>query len=226
MAESITSDPQPSLNIYQKIHAIASELKPLEKDGQVKERGKETPLYCYISHDAVTIAVREPMLRHGVTVIPSVLECKNDGNRTEMRISVDFVNVENPNDRVTTFAFGYGVDSSDKGPGKAYSYAMKYAYLKTFMLNTGEDIEEHDEKHDPAVARGSQIEKAQQQTREAIATAAKNLKAAIDGATTVKELLAIQRENKDWLMEIPDATRDYFIDHIQTRKTQLEGKAE
>ena len=34
------------------------------------------------------------------------------------------------------------VDNQDKGPGKAYSYAIKMGYLKLFMVPTGEkDIE-------------------------------------------------------------------------------------
>ena len=36
-------------------------------------------------------------------------------------------------------AFGYGIDNGEKGPGKAVSYAVKYALLKTFCLETGDD---------------------------------------------------------------------------------------
>ena len=221
MVESTEGNPQP-LNIYQKIAAVTAAIEtPLQKDKEVKLRGDSG--YSYISHDAVTLAVRKPLSEQGVIVRPTVLECKNDGNRTEMRISVDFINADAPEEKITVESIGYGVDPSDKGPGKAYSYAVKYAYLKLFMLNSDDDIEAVEFTHDPAVPRDSQIQQAREETREAIETAAKNLKAAIDGATTVKELNEIQRENKDWLMGVPEVTRDYFIEQIQTRKTALKG---
>jgi len=37
---------------------------------------------------------------------------------------------------------GFADDIGDKGPGKALSYAMKYAHLKTFGIETGEDDEQ------------------------------------------------------------------------------------
>jgi hypothetical protein len=46
--------------------------------------------------------------------------------------------------------FGYGIDNQDKGPGKAMSYAVKYAMLKTFCLETGDDPEKDDIPHLPA----------------------------------------------------------------------------
>ena len=221
MVESIASDPTP-MNIYQRLHAVRAELGFLEKDKTVKMRGSEG--YGYISHDAVTAAVRVPLNKYGVMVVPSVSEYKNDGNRMEARIKVDFVNIDRPEDRVTIETVGYGVDPSDKGPGKAMSYGLKYAYLKLFLLNSGDDIEEHTLEHDPATPKASEIEKARDETRKALETAANNFKAAIDGATTVKELTELQRANKDWLMGIPDVTRDYFIDQIENRKKALQPK--
>jgi len=54
-------------------------------------------------------------------------------------LNVTFVNSEAPNDSFTVKYPGYGVDGGDKGPGKAISYAFKYALLKTFCLETGDD---------------------------------------------------------------------------------------
>lgn len=221
MVEGNASDTNP-MNIYQRLHAVRGELGFLEKDKEVQINNKVA--YGYISHDAVTAAVRVPLQKHGVMVVPSVAEYKNDGNRMEARIKVDFINIDDPQDRVTVETVGYGVDSSDKGPGKAFSYALKYAYLKLFLLNSGEDIETDDIKHDPATTKTSEIEKSKKEANEAIQVAAKNFKAAIDGATTVKELNELQRENKDWLMGIPEVTRDYFIEHIEARKAAIQPK--
>jgi hypothetical protein len=37
---------------------------------------------------------------------------------------------------------GFGIDDQDKGPGKAISYAVKYAYLKALCLESGDDPDE------------------------------------------------------------------------------------
>ena len=54
-------------------------------------------------------------------------------------MTVRFVNIDEPQDFFDVQSFGYGVDGQDKGPGKAMSYAVKYALLKALGLETGED---------------------------------------------------------------------------------------
>jgi len=72
------------------------------------------------------------------------------GNRTEVRMALTFVNIDAPAERETIYSIGYGVDTSDKGPGMAISYATKYGLLKAFMLETGEDSDAHNIAHEPA----------------------------------------------------------------------------
>ncbi len=50
-----------------------------------------------------------------------------------------FFNIDDPQDKLDTCSFGFGVDTQDKGPGKAMSYMVKYALLKTLGLETGDD---------------------------------------------------------------------------------------
>ncbi len=63
---------------------------------------------------------------------------------------VEFINVDSPKEIIAVRTYGYGVDGQDKGPGKAMSYAIKYAYLKAFCLETGDDPELEAIEHDPA----------------------------------------------------------------------------
>jgi len=95
--------------------------------------------YRFASHDQVTAAVHPYLVKHGVVVIPSLEEITQEGNRTQAKMVVTFVNADQPSDQLTVRYPGYGVDSGDKGPGKAMSYAMKYAYMKVFCLETGDD---------------------------------------------------------------------------------------
>lgn len=121
-------------NIHQRILDIMSELDYIEK-GQARVNGQ----YRFVSHDQVSAKVHPLLVKHRVTIAPSVLECTQDGNRTTVKIAVPFVNADNPSDFVCTEWYGQGIDSGDKGIGKAVSYAYKYALLKTFCLETGDD---------------------------------------------------------------------------------------
>ena len=58
-----------------------------------------------------------------------------------MRIEVEyrFVNVDNPSEFIDITTYGDGVDSQDKAPGKAMTYADKYALLKAYKIETGDD---------------------------------------------------------------------------------------
>lgn len=121
-------------NIYQKIHAIMADIDYIQK-GPKKAAG----MYTYVSHDAVSEAIHPLLVKHGVVVIPSVKEMHQDGNRTSMIVTVKFVNIDKPDDCFVVESRGYGIDTGDKGPGKCMSYAVKYALLKTFCLETGDD---------------------------------------------------------------------------------------
>jgi hypothetical protein len=57
------------------------------------------------------------------------------------KYEVDFVNCDDPADRVTVPGEAHANDHGDKAPGKATSYATKYAMLKLFSIETGEGDE-------------------------------------------------------------------------------------
>ena len=64
-----------------------------------------------------------------------------ESNQLFMRLEVTyrFVNVDNPEEYVDITTYGDGVDSQDKAPGKAMTYADKYALLKAYKIETGDD---------------------------------------------------------------------------------------
>lgn len=95
--------------------------------------------YRFVSHDAVTSKLHPFLVKHGICIIPDVHTMTQEGNRTIVNLMIHFINVDEPKDRFSISHYGYGVDTGDKGPGKAVSYAFKYAMLKTFCLETGDD---------------------------------------------------------------------------------------
>lgn len=111
-----------------------AELTYIQK-GDAKVNGQ----YRFVSHDDVAEKVHPLLVKHRVLALPTTIDLKQEGNRTTVMQRVFFVNADDPKDQFNVDFPGYGVDPSDKGPGKAISYAIKYALLKTFCLETGED---------------------------------------------------------------------------------------
>lgn len=120
-------------NIHQRLAAVMSEVTYIRKEA------KKGMNYTIVSHDAVTAKVRPALLSHGIVYYPVRCEHLHNGNRAECSLTVRFVNIDDPNDHFDVPTFGYGIDPQDKGPGKAMSYAVKYALLKALGLETGDD---------------------------------------------------------------------------------------
>jgi len=121
------------LNIHQRLANVMNEVSYIQKD---KKDGMK---YSIVSHDKVTAKVRPALLKHGIVYYPVMLEHSQNGNRTEVTMSIKFVNIENQDDYFVVPSLGFGIDNQDKGPGKAISYAVKYALLKALGLETGDD---------------------------------------------------------------------------------------
>lgn len=131
-------------NIYQRLVAVMNAVSYVQKEDK-----KINNQYTFVSHDAVTAKIRPALLAEGIATVCSVKNHVQDGNRTEVTLGVRFVNIDKPEDFVEVESFGYGIDPQDKGPGKAVSYAFKYALLKTFCLETGDDPERDSIEHQP-----------------------------------------------------------------------------
>lgn len=127
------SDPIKNLNVHQRIAKVMEAVTYIRKD---KKQGMK---YSVVSHDVVTAKVRPALLDAGVIYYPIKTKGEQIGNKTKAEMTIRFVNIDEPTDFIDVETFGYGVDESDKGPGKAMSYAVKYALLKTLGLETGDD---------------------------------------------------------------------------------------
>lgn len=130
------------LNIFQRINAVMKEVKYVQKESK-KVNGQ----YTFASHDAVTSALHSPMAEHGIVMVPTINKLVQDGNKTIVTMDISFINADQPDDRINLQYIGYGIDASDKGVGKAISYAVKYALLKMFCLETGDDVEKDNIEH-------------------------------------------------------------------------------
>lgn len=145
-------------NVHQRLAEVMATVTYIRKE---EKKGMN---YTIVSHDAVTAKVRPALLAAGIVYYPVRCEHSHNGNRAECSMTVRFVNIDAPSDYFDVPSFGYGVDAHDKGPGKAMSYAVKYALLKALGLETGDDPEQESIPHsriDPAVlASPAEIENA------------------------------------------------------------------
>lgn len=138
-----------SKNIFQRMSAITTELQTVAKNLEV-EYGKKT--YKAVSESDVLRAVKPIEAKHGVYSYPysrTIAHSETITTETDrgskltyvMRIETvyRFVNVDNPAEYIDITTYGDGIDSGDKAPGKAMTYADKYGLLKAYKINTGED---------------------------------------------------------------------------------------
>ena len=130
------------MNLLQRINEVRKSLPYIQKDARVD--GK----YSAVTHDAVTAMVRPLLIEHGIVSWPNLVSStscpREEGSkqfRHEATYDFTFANIEDPKDCLVIRIIGHAMDNADKAPGKALSYAMKYALLKLFNIETGEDEE-------------------------------------------------------------------------------------
>ena len=147
------------MNIYQKMSAITDEINKVAKNLKV---GVGQSSYKAVGESDVLEAVKPIEIKHGVYSYPisrkivseEVFETENTytdrqtgeektTKKTSIFLRVEttyrFVNIENPDEYVETITYGDGVDPQDKAPGKAMTYSDKYALLKAYKIETGDD---------------------------------------------------------------------------------------
>lgn len=141
------------MNIYQRINEVRRKIGYVQKDKNVSAGAAGS--YKAVTHDAVTGMVRNALIECGVVIVPSVLSSVFNQKEPEAKqrlyeatYQIDFVNIEQPDDKVSMQVSAHALDNGDKAPGKAMSYATKYAMLKLFNIETGEDEESRYQSED------------------------------------------------------------------------------
>jgi hypothetical protein len=126
--------------------------------GAIAKNGQATygDKYAYHRIDDIDDKLRDALIEHGVVAMVTSIEDRQmdhwqdppdryDKVKTtwhcECLITIEFVNVDNPEDRTKIVGWGQGLDNSDKATGKAISYALKSAYLSAFHLRGQPDNE-------------------------------------------------------------------------------------
>lgn len=128
------------LNIYQKLVEVRKSVTYLKKESTGYQ-------FNYTGSSQVLASVRAKMDEYNLLLVSKVLshtlheknQNKAKEHLTELEIEFTWVNADNPEEQIVCPWYGQGLDTGEKGVGKALTYAEKYFILKFFNIATDKD---------------------------------------------------------------------------------------
>lgn len=133
-------EPHPSeMGLKFKLLQIQSEVERLKKEGY-----NDFQKYKYLAEQQVTDAFNPLLIKYGVLfnysaeIISQTIMEKNI--LTHVRVEYSFKDVDS-DDEIVGVVDGQGIDKGDKGVYKAITGAVKYIFMKNFLIPTGDDPE-------------------------------------------------------------------------------------
>ena len=146
------------MNIFQRMAAVTNELQTVAKNLTVSTGRNNS--YKAVSERDIIDAVKPLEFKHGIYSYPfdreviesQILESeivsgdsilKKSTFFSRIKTVYRFVNMDDPEDYIDMTTFAEGIDSQDKGSGKAMTYGDKYALMKAYKISTGEDPDQN-----------------------------------------------------------------------------------
>lgn len=193
-------------NVFQRLAEVRKIVPYLKKE----QKGAQ---YSYVGSSDVLGSLHSKINEEGLILVPEITghvltpdieEVPDKYNKeqmkkrvtyfTELEMTMTWVNIDNPEDRISVKWYAQGVDiAGEKGVGKALTYGEKYFLLKFFNIATDKDDPDAfqnkvDSKMPPKQASKTQIK--------VIDSLLKKVAEASKGAATPEALL-IKLEIKD-----------------------------
>lgn len=149
-------------NLTKAIIAVMKAVKGIEKSMTV---GTGNNSYKGVSDKDVKNIIGEAMQENGLCIIPIDVDAKIQIDRwTETggqygdkqkqsvftEVKTKYLLMHESGESIELSGYGHGVDTQDKGAGKAATYALKYTLLYTFLVPTGK-IEDADTTHSDSI---------------------------------------------------------------------------
>lgn len=138
------------LNIFQKMSEVTNLIGRVKKNLTVKVSEKQQ--YKAVSEVDIITEVKEAEYKVGIYSYPLEREIIKDdiitttsqyGEKNTFHIRLKtiyrFINIHNPQEYIEITSYSDGMDSGDKGFGKAMTYGDKYALMKAYKIETGDD---------------------------------------------------------------------------------------
>jgi hypothetical protein len=144
-------------NLAKAVLAVMNEVKGIDKSMNV---GTGQMSYKGVPDQEVKKIVGQAMQKNGLVLIPTSIDPKTQINEWDettqygvkrkqsvfTEVITKYILIHESGESIEVCGYGHGVDSQDKGAGKATTYALKYAMLYTFLIPTGK-IDDSDSIH-------------------------------------------------------------------------------
>ena len=140
-------------NIYQRMQKITAEITTVAKNLDV---GYGASKYKAVGEADILRAVKPIEEKHGVYSYPVQREIvesgtmerdTKNGKSVQLYLRVKtvyrFICIDEPESFLDIVSYGDGVDTQDKAPGKAMTYSDKYALMKAYKIQTGDDPDQY-----------------------------------------------------------------------------------
>ena len=214
----------------------------MKEVGYVQKAGhNDFQNYKYATEADAIKAIRPAMLNHGLCMIPSVESVNQDewGNTNVIMLYRIF---DEEGNFLSFRAAGSGNDKNSKGVGdkgiyKALTGASKYALLKTFLMETGDDPEvpseqdkpfKQEPKAEPKVEKQEPKEEPQedQELSDVRQAFVKMMKECVDSCTKEVEVVELWNANKTELDNIKSKNKEVhkdLVNYFKNRKEAIKG---
>jgi len=157
------------MSLYEKMYNVMVESPSLEKSMKV---GSGSYSYKAIGEAQVLNAIKPLLKKYKLIIFPidsEINEIVSDmGGKTraitQVKVTYKIVDIDT-SESVEVVGIGSGADTQDKGAGKAFTYALKSALSKTFMLFSGDDT---DNTHSNDIDKPTKITKTQAKALETL----------------------------------------------------------
>jgi len=148
-------------NLAKAVLAVMDEVKGIEKSMTV---GSGAMTYKAVPDHEVKKIIGASMAKHGLCILPTGVAEQTQIDRWEetnqhgvkqkqsafTKVTTKYLLLHESGESMELAGYGQGVDSQDKGAGKATTYALKYVLLYTFLVPTGK-IDDADNTHSEVI---------------------------------------------------------------------------
>jgi len=149
-------------NLAKAVLAVMDEVKGIEKSMTV---GSGAMTYKGVPDQEVKKIIGASMAKHGLCILPTGVAEQTQIDRWEetnqhgvkqkqsvfTKVTTKYLLLHDSGESVELAGYGQGVDSQDKGAGKATTYALKYVLLYTFLVPTGKIDDADNNTHSEAI---------------------------------------------------------------------------
>lgn len=134
------------MNIYQRINKIMKLGLYVKKGSAGQGTG--------VQYDDLIAMLNPHLAEAGIVVVPEKTgeatsrQNAKGGYIYQSDFAIHYINADNPQDRFVSTIEAHAMDSGDKAPGKAITYATKTSMLKVFGIESGDNEESRADQMD------------------------------------------------------------------------------